>query len=262
MLEINKRLTLKTAIDAATGDIQVFLERLVVEVVSANYRHFLSEKTELDRNGYENSNHICWPPLFANERQVSGIFSSSLNAMCPSTSAEHKVHRRLEIDEEEGTLIGVPGRVDFMSSYGNRYIGLELKRGTIGTTESGEYIGLKSKWDDVEKQSKDVHTFMRQKEYTKDYPNGTGVGLMVIRVAKQVSKNKDVPEEIERLSDKTKNISSEINSLLKPDFLATYTPPAEMQAVSGFGKQFDAFKIFPKILFTAVVHGKAGSLKV
>jgi hypothetical protein len=34
-----------------------------------------------------------------------------------------------------------------------------------------------------------------------------------------------------------------------------------MQAVGGFGKKDDAFKIFPQILSAAVVHGKTDSVK-
>jgi hypothetical protein len=261
MLEITKRINLKGATDAATGDVQVYLEQLLVEVIAANYRQFLSEKTERTRNGLENSEYSCWPPLFANERQVSGIFSSSLNTMCPSTLAEHKIHRDLERNEDENELMGKAGRVDFMSSYSNRYIGLELKRVSVGVTAAGDYTVLQNKWAEVTKQSKEAHTFMRQKEFRSSYPNGTGVGLMVVRVAKQVSSNWDIPTEIERLGVETDSMPMEIEKLLKPDFFATYTPPAEMQAVSGFGKNSEAFKIFPKILFAAVVHGRAESLK-
>jgi hypothetical protein len=261
MLEITKRVKLKGATDAATGDIQVYLEQLLVEVIAANYRQFLSEVTERTRNGLKNAEYSCWPPLFANERQVSGIFSSSLNIMCPSTLAEHKIHRGLERSEEENELLGKSGRVDFMSSFGNRYIGMELKRVSVGVTAAGDYTVLQNKWAEVTKQSRDAHTFMRQKEFQKSYPNGTGVGLMVVRVAKQVSDKWDIATEIERLSVETEQVPMEIEKLLKPDFFATYTPPAEMQAVAGFGKNSDAFKIFPKILFAAVVHGKAESLK-
>jgi hypothetical protein len=264
MLEITKRITLKGATNAAAGDVQVYLEQLLVEVIAANYRQFLSEKTERTRkNGIENAEYSCWPPLFANERQVSGIFASGLNAMCPSTLAEHKIHRDLERSDEENELLGKAGRVDFMSSFGNRYIGLELKRVPVGITAGGDYTVLKNKWKEVQQQSKDAQTYMRQKEFRESYPNGTGVGLMVIRVAKQVSEKRNIPEEIQNLSDKSVvvDIASEIEALLKPDFFAIYTPPAEMQAVCGFGKNSDAFKIFPKILFAAVVHGKAESIK-
>lgn len=261
MLEITKRITLKGATNAATGDIQVYLEQLLVEVIAANYRQFLSEKTERTRNGIENAEYSCWPPLFANERQVSGIFASGLNTMCPSTLAEHKIHRDLERSDDENELLGKAGRVDFMSSFGNRYIGLELKRVSVGTTAAGDYTVLKNKWKEVQQQSKDAQTYMRQKEFRKSYPNGTGVGLMVIRVAKQVSEKWDIDTEIQRLSINTAEISAEIEAQLKPDFFAIYTPPNEMQAVGGFGKNSEAFKIFPKILFAAIVHGKANSIK-
>lgn len=262
MLEIKRRITLKGATDPAAGDVQIYLEQLLVEVISANYRQFLSEKMERIRNNIENAEYSCWPPLFANERQVSGIFSSSLNNMCPSTMAEHKIHRISERSEDDNELVSKTGRVDFMSSFGNRFIGLELKRVPVGITAAGDYTILKTKWEQVCKQSKDVHTYMRQKEFSSNYPKGTGVGLMVVRISKQVSSKWDISNEIEILTQSADNASSEIESLLKADFFATYTPPAEMQAVGGFGKQNDAFKIFPRILFAAVVHGKAESLKI
>jgi len=261
VLEITKRVSLKGATNAANGDVQVYLEQLLVEVIAANYRHFLSEKTERTRNGFDNAEYSCWPPLFANESQVSGIFASGLNIMCPSTLTEHKIHRALERCEEENELVGNSGRVDFMSSFGNRYIGLELKRVSVGLTAAGDYTVLKNKWKEVTKQSKDVHTFMRQKELKNSYPNGTGIGLMVIRVGKQVSSKWDIPSEISRLSGEAEHLPNEIANQLRPDFFATYTPPIEMQAVAGFGKNFDAFKIFPKIMFAAVVHGRAESIK-
>lgn len=144
MLDITKRITLKGATNAAAGDVQVYLEQLLVEVIAANYRQFLSEKTErIRKNGIKNAKYSCWPPLFANERQVSGIFASGLNAMCPSTLAEHKIHRDLERSDEQNELLGKAGRVDFMSSFGNRYIGLELKRVPVGITSAGDYTVLK-----------------------------------------------------------------------------------------------------------------------
>lgn len=261
MLEITKRIKLKGATNAAAGDVQVYLEQLIVEVIAANYRQFLSEKTEQTRRGLENAEYSCWPPLFANERQVSGIFSSSLNIMCPATLAEHKIRRGLERSEDENELRGTPGRVDFMCSFGNRYISLELKRVSVGFTSAGEYAVLKNKWAEVSKQSKGAHTFMRQKEFRNNYPNGIGVGLMIIRIAKQVSKKWDIATEIDRLKEMTEEVPKKIEGILKPDFFATYTPPAEMQAVAGFGNNADAYKIFPKILFSAVVHGKSESLK-
>lgn len=59
MLEIIKRIHLRSATDSATGDVQVYLEQLLVEVIAANYRQFLSEKTERTRNGLANSEYNC-----------------------------------------------------------------------------------------------------------------------------------------------------------------------------------------------------------
>jgi len=260
MLEVSKRIDLKSVTDAAIGDVQVYLEQLLVEVVSVNYRQFLSEKMERTRNGIENAEYSCWPPLFTNERQVAGIFSSGLNTMCPSTIAEHKIHRDLERSKEGKELLGKTGRVDFMSSFGNRFIGLELKRVTVGTTAAGDYAVLKTRWDEVSQQSRQVHTFMRQKELQNFYPKGVGVGLMVIRVTRQVPNIDGKPAKLKESPDDLSKISSDIQKLLRPDFFAKYTPPPEMQAVYGFGKKFDSFKIFPQILFAAIVHGKAESL--
>ena len=261
-MKIIKTINLKGATNSSIGDVQVYLEQLLVEVISANYRQFLTEKTERIRNGNENAEFNCWPPLFSNERQVSGIFASGLNNLCPSTFAEHKIQRDLERSEDENELRGTAGRVDFMSSYVNRYIGLELKQVSIGTTAAGDYAVLKNKWDQVYNQSKEVHTYMRQKEFRSIYPRGIGVGLMVIRVSKQVSSKWDIANEIKLLADETKGLFREIENSIKPDFFAEYTPPAEMQAVFGFGKYSDAFKIFPKIFFAAVVHGRSSSLKI
>ena len=50
-------------------------------------------------------------------------------------------------------------------------------------------------------------------------------------------------------------------SLQETGQLSLQRGPSEMQAVGGFGKKDDAFKIFPQILSAAVVHGKADSVK-
>jgi hypothetical protein len=258
MISIEKRINLIKATNPAVGDVQVFLERLLVEVIASNYRAFLNEKLALLRDQCTEPEYACWPPLFANERQVSGVFANALTTMCPSTVAEHKIRRRLERREDE--LVGTSGRVDFLTSFGQRSIALELKRVPISTTEQGNYSVLKSRWADVCQQSKDAHTFMRQRELRLDYPNGIGVGLMVVRVSKQISSKAVVQDEIKSQAENAGKIGNELQKLIKADFFASYIPPEEMQAVSGFGKNSDAIKIFPTLYFAAVVHGKSESL--
>lgn len=259
MLSMIDRVKMKRATNAATGDVQVFLERLLIEVVAANYRHFLTEKIEILNDGNSNADFSCWPPLFANERQVSGIFASALNTMCPSTIPEHKIQRRLERNEDSDELTGTSGRVDFLSYFGRRSIGLELKGASISTTAGGDYVVLKNLWDKVVAQSKEAHTYMRQKECRADYPDGTGVGLMVIRVTRQARKFTEMSTFQNELSRHAESISQTVEDVkkkLKPDFLAQYIPPNEMQAIL----KKNSYKIFPCILFAATVHGKADSL--
>lgn len=72
-------LALKRAINAERGNVQAFLERLLVEVASENYRYFLSE--HLSYRGFidQEANVHCWPPLLSNERQVTGLFAVGLS---------------------------------------------------------------------------------------------------------------------------------------------------------------------------------------
>ena len=256
MLEIVKRIRMKRATDAAVGDVQVFLERLLVEVVAGNYRHFLNERIELSKDGDLDSIYQCWPPLFANERQVSGIFASALNTMSPSTVPEHKIRRRLEREEDE-ELKGTAGRVDFLSTFGRRTIGLELKGAAVSTTAGGDYTVLKTLWDRVVDQSKEAHTFMRQPELRADYPEGTGIGLMVVRVARHISGKYTLDSEANLQAESIDRVVQEIQRKLKPDFMAKYLPPIEMQTV----QKEKGYRIFSCIVFAAVVHGKAESLR-
>ena len=72
MLTVLSEVALKRATNHELGNVQLFLERLLVEVVSENYRYFLSEHMSYRHRVKQDANTRCWPPLLANERQVSG----------------------------------------------------------------------------------------------------------------------------------------------------------------------------------------------
>lgn len=74
MLTVTRPVAQQRATNPQYGNIETFLERLLVEVVAGNYRHFLHERVAFSAGPgteSERPEEQCWPPLLAIERQVS-----------------------------------------------------------------------------------------------------------------------------------------------------------------------------------------------
>ena len=72
MLKVVEGVRLLGATDPQHGNVQTLLERLLVEAVAGNYRHFLHERLAKAQQYPEEPEQHCWPPLMSNERQVGG----------------------------------------------------------------------------------------------------------------------------------------------------------------------------------------------
>src|SRR5579862_4770486 len=88
MLKVVEGVRLLGATDPQHGNVQTFLERLLVEAVAGNYRHFLHERLAKAQQYPEAPEQYCWPPLMSNERQVGGLFASALSSVCPVSRPE------------------------------------------------------------------------------------------------------------------------------------------------------------------------------
>ena len=144
MLRVVRDIWLKGVTKAEHGNVQTFLERLLVEVVAGNYRYFLHEHLMQASDTDEEPEAYCWPPLLANERQVSGLFASALAAVCPVSRPEFAIQRHHKVGRKRASRAG---RVDFYASYGDRSVALELKQKAISTLgEISGKNGLAHQW--------------------------------------------------------------------------------------------------------------------
>jgi len=263
MLMVAKGLAQRRATNPEHGNVQTFLERLLVEVVSGNYRHFLHERVAFSSQKgvpVERPEELCWPPLLANERQVSGLFSSALSAVCPVSRPEEAI-RRPVVGRRGKVKRSRNGRIDFAAVFGTRHIGLELKQIPISSLKAGtkqgaeELRGLKHRWTTVSRQAGEALVHMRG--YKDEYHHPITVGLLVIRVSRKVSSAKDPYEVRTEVADRMKDIVSSVTASIRPDFLAYYTPPPEMQALLGnWGNNREEHRVFPGVIFAASVHAR------
>lgn len=251
------RVQLKLATDSQRGNVQSFLDRLLVEVASENYRYFLTEHQYLAHGQSSAPETQCWPPLLSNERQVSGLFATGLSRVSPVSLPEHPISRAKKTDldnESESLAKNAQGRIDFLAYYGNRHIALELKRcpiSTLGDTRSK--AGLTSQWATVVKQSKEALAHMRALK--SHYESPVSVGLLVVRVSRKVTSRVNLEDARRTTAAALPTIADEIRTLTKADYLSYYAAPREMQSSIGWGKTENEYRIFPGVIFAAVVHG-------
>lgn len=248
MLRVVKNVGLKRATNSEHGNIQTFLERLLVEVIAGNYRYFLHEHLVQSLTMDEEPEAYCWPPLLANERQVSGLFVAALASVCPVSRPEFAIRRA---KASEGKDASRSGRVDFYATYGNRSIALELKQKAISTKGdvSGKN-GLAHQWSTVSAQATEALKHFRTDP--KAYPHPIAIGLLVIRVGIKVTSGK-TPEQARKVAgEKMPVLTEEVAKGIKPDFLACYTPPTEMQTFLR-GEQWREARVFPGLIFAAFI---------
>lgn len=241
MIHVLKDVRLKGATDSGHGNVQTFLERLLVEVVAGNYRYFLHEHLLKASDAKEEPEAYCWPPLLANERQVSGLFTSALATVCPVSRPEYTIKK----------LDNNSGRVDYFATYGNRAVALELKQKPISTIGdiSGKG-GLAQRWNDVSDQA--VQALHHLRSTPSIYPHPVAVGLLVIRVSIKVTAGKKLEDARKTAAGRTEDLIKGVSKALRPDFLASYTPPQEMQTFLR-GTEQDESRVFPGVLFAAYI---------
>jgi hypothetical protein len=255
VLQIVKRLKLARANNTKHGDIQTLLERLLVEVVAANYRYFLHEYLDNSRDDPADAERWCWPPLLANERQVSGLFAQALSSVCPVSRPEMGITRGQSkdlIDDQKGTK-DPNGRIDFFATYGQRSIALELKRIDISTmARPAGWKGLSHRWKTVDNQARQALSHMRK--HGDDFPYAVSIGLLVIRASRGVAPKTTASDAQVAVSGRFTALVDEVRKVTHPDFLAAYGAPTEMQVTDGWGKVGDRLKVFPGVIFAASVH--------
>lgn len=252
---------LKRAIDHKRGNVQSFMDRLLIEVVSENYRYFLAQYLSFGLSPEESPQTYCWPPLLSNERQVSGLFAIGLSRVSPISRPEHPVSRASKIiDDDEPPTSSRKGRIDFLAYYGNRNIALELKRCPISTIGNARWnVGLTSQWNTVMKQSKEALVHMRDQRDQYDSP--VSIGLLVIRIGRKVTSRVEVEKARSNALESLPSVADAIRKLTKADYLSYYVAPREMQVSYGWGKTEEEYAVFPGVVFAAVVHESVKAAK-
>lgn len=255
MLIALQDIQLKRATDHERGNVQQFLDRLLIEVVSENYRYFLAQHRAHGLPPEELPETLCWPPLLSSERQVSGLFATGLSRVCPISMPEHAITRTSRTrSDSEGESSPRKGRIDFLAFFGNRDIAIELKRCPISTLgDAREKTGLTQLWKTVESQSKEALIHMRRPRAGYDAP--VSIGLMVVRVSRKVTARRDLDEERVKATGTLPEIAESVRKLTRADYVCYYQAPIEMQASYGWGKSEDEYRVFPGVVFAAVVHG-------
>jgi hypothetical protein len=255
MIISHTEVQLKRALDHAKGNVQTFMDRLLVEVASENYRYFLTECLAASRGGETTLQAHCWPPLLSNERQVSGLFAIGLSRVSPISIPEHPISREHKAaDDVEPEIPNKKGRIDFLAYHGTRHVALELKRCPISTLgDARSKAGLTNQWNSVKRQSEEALAHMR--EIKEEYDSPVSVGLLVIRVSRKVTSRIELEKARQNANDSLPSVVDSISKLTKADYLSYYIAPKEMQISYGWGKNENEYSVFPGVVFAAVVHG-------
>lgn len=248
MLTIVKEMNLVRAKNPEFGNVQHFLERLLVDVAAANYRYFLNDHLSKARQeGLTAPERACHSPLLENEAQISGLFSSALSGFCPVFRPEFPLE----------------GEVDFMVTYGEREIALENKQVNVNSVSSAaELVVLKRRWAKVVEQSQRRLALMKENKVRFRRP--VSVGLLMVRVSQKVREGAKLsPEEkgeiarqagLKDLNEGALKLGKGVKDFAHAHFVAKYEFPREMQIMSGWKtEKSGGDRVFPGVVFLAHV---------
>lgn len=242
MLRISKRFAGKTVNQGDLGDVNGFLRNVLVEVAAENYRQLMYEVMALSAGDDSAQQLDLDPPLRANERVMSGLFSNAIAKVASRSRPEARIDRpesdytiaALGSDNEDGGKSATAGRVDFLAWYGNRVIGIELKMASMNCETPRLTEVVKDRWGSAVEQSKTVQSWLRtrQKEDEGRYPSPVSLALMVV-----VGRRNTALDGVALLNDGVKSSEVAFNEVLtglrpRPTFHATYLFPEEFRCLA------------------------------
>ncbi len=216
-----------------SGNLNNFIENVLVEVVTENYRQLMSEA--IIRSEGDDGAMQLDPPLRANERILSGLFSNAISRVAPRSRPEARIDRiRRPADDENSDDNDSPssaGRVDYLAWYGNRVVAVELKAGRVNVKNPTVTSKLQERWNGVNDQAQTAQTTLRarQKEDRRAYPSPISMALMVVVAQSKVSlEEADLLDNgVVGLRDGLAGVVGGLNK--RPQFIATYTFPPEFR---------------------------------
>lgn len=251
MLRIASTFCGKKARDGDAGDSNQFLQSVLVEVAAENYRQLMYESIFLTKSGNSGEIRLLDPPLRANERILSGLFSNAIAKTAARSRPEARVDRD-EIEETNDNLEGEssdgntdepasrPGRVDFLAWYSQRTFAIELKVGSMNCETFQPTGAVEKRWRKVWEQAQLAQNWLRKRssEDPNRYPDPISISLMVViaRRAASSERVKDLDDEVD--DDDWENCSGKrfIDALSglkpKPIFQALYTFPKEFRPLA------------------------------
>jgi hypothetical protein len=265
MLKVIQEFGKITATDGNIGNINVFLKRLLIEVVTANYKQMLNETLVLSPN-IAGRNIKLDPPLRANENVMSGLFNNGISAVAdryrPEVLIQRPVHPSqvvapielfddIEDFEFNSSDSKNTGHVDFLAWYDKRCIAIELKRASMDCITLEKNDTLVNRWDKVVKQTKEAQDWLRgkYKENHVLYPNPISIGLMVVVGRCAFSRKNDEKKNVSQSDVFASSLGKLPN---RPGFIATYDFPIDFQEHRKFNSESDKHNVHvPYVAFIA-----------
>ena len=231
MIEILQKFSGNGAGDGHPLNKNRFLESLLVEMVTENYRQLVSEALIRSREAKTTKRVRLDPPLRANERVAAALVQTALSRVAIRSRTEGRVERNGGAST---------GRIDHLAWYANHVIGIELKIARMALRLENEQVSddvsegevktlarVENPWRSVLEQSAsalDTLRNLKQKDH-KLYPRPLSLPLMLVVGQRRVQED--------ALAEMDKNIGiyrkAFIEALPKNsvNYLAVYTAPWE-----------------------------------
>jgi len=263
MLKIYGELAGKSAISPEWGDANGFLQSMLVEVATENYRQLMFESLALASSSEAETRLNLDPPLRANERVISGLFANAIARVAPRSRPEARIDRsewQAAADALSDDALGgdgvttKSGRVDYLAWYGQRIFAVELKAAAMNCENPRITKTLQNRWTKVVDQAGSAQTHMRQLQAIDPvrYPNPVSLALMVVigrrtmSTAREEGLDRDIDTMEQQFMESFKGLPR------KPTFQAIYTFPQEFRQLAP-RKEGRAVSSDDKVIYTPFV---------
>lgn len=250
MLKIYKELAGKRAISPEWGDANGFLQSVLVEVATENYRQLMFESLALAPSNEVDAQLHLDPPLRANERVISGLFATAIGRIAPRSRPEARIDRtewQAATDALSDDTLGgdgnttKAGRVDYLAWYGQRIFAIELKAAAMNCEKPQLTETVCRRWDTSVKQARSAQTHLRQLQILDPvrYPDPVSLALMVVIGRRAMSTSNEEDGEAGK-SGKKETLDAgieEMESRFMESFKGLETPPT-FRALYTFPQEF------------------------
>lgn len=230
MLRIERAFGGKRVSDRNAADTNQFLESILVEVATENYRQLIHEAVFMNRVRAKPIDYLPDPPLRSNEEVLSGLFATAISRVASRSRTEVQIGR--ERLEKSTSPDGAqrPGHVDHLAWYGERTYAIELKMAAMDFDSKKKTNDSQKKWESAIKQAKQAQVFLRkkQKEERLRYPNPISLALLVVVGRRDAGQSTE--HDVEAYE---KSFLGALSSFKPaPPYRAIYTFPEEFRRIA------------------------------